>query len=77
MAHLFVNDLGEQTAVRDGLQMPVVALDDPALWADTLNWFEGDQLVIGSRDNPAHVAEWRKWNERQGKTNEAHVSPSN
>jgi len=36
----------------------------PEIGADTLNWFDEDGLHIGSRSNPAHVAEWERcWRE--------------
>jgi hypothetical protein len=36
------------------------------LMADTLNWFEDGQLMIGSKCNPEHVEAWRKWNKMMG-----------
>ena len=44
--------------------VPIVSIE--GLAADTLNWFEDGQLMIGSKRNPKHVEAWRKWNEAMG-----------
>jgi len=44
--------------------IPIMSAEE--LIADTLNWFENGQFMIGSRQNPDHIEAWRKWNKMMG-----------
>jgi len=46
------------------IHIPIMGAEE--LIADTLNWFEDGQLMIGSKDNPEHVEAWREWNKTMG-----------